>query len=86
MSSLENCRVVFGRRLKSLRIEKGLSQKHLADKSGVDRGFISACEHGKSNASLETICRLAAALEIPPDELLKTIGQNCEGMIGDIGK
>lgn len=74
MSSLENCRIFFGRRLKFLRIEKGMSQKQLADKSGVDRAFISACEHGKSNASLETICRLAAALEVPPNELLKTIG------------
>jgi transcriptional regulator with XRE-family HTH domain len=54
----------FGQRVKSLRKEKGMSQKELAEKSGLNRPYISAIEQGKRNVSLEVMEKLAEALQI----------------------
>jgi transcriptional regulator with XRE-family HTH domain len=54
----------FGIRLKTLRKEKGLSQEELAEKSGLNRPYISGIEQGKRNVSLEVIEKLAEALGI----------------------
>ncbi|MEB2777457.1 helix-turn-helix transcriptional regulator [Algoriphagus sp. D3-2-R+10] len=55
---------VFGQRVKLLRKAKELSQEELAEKSGLNRPYISAIEQGKRNVSLEVIEKLAEALEI----------------------
>ena len=62
---------LFGLRLKELRIAQGESQESLAGKAGLDRTYISSCERGKRNIGLENICRLAEALGVVPEELLK---------------
>ena len=61
----------FGIRLKTLRKEKGLSQEELALKSGLNRPYISAIEKGKRNVSLEVMEKLAGAIGIGIEELLK---------------
>lgn len=61
----------FGQRLRELRTARKLSQESLAAKAGIDRTYVSSCECGKRNVSLVIIYRLAAALEVTPDELLK---------------
>ena len=55
---------VFGQKVKLLRKAKELSQEDLADKSGLNRPYISAIEQGKRNVSLEVVEKLAVALEI----------------------
>lgn len=64
-------KVTFGRRLRELRSARGLSQEALADAAGLDRTYVSSCERGRRNVSLENICRLASALGVKPEELLK---------------
>lgn len=54
----------FGTRLRTLRREKGLSQEELAEKSGLNRPYISAIEKGKRNVSLEVMEKLAGALGV----------------------
>ena len=60
----------FGKRLKSLRLDKGYSQEHLAFYAGTCVKEISNLECGKGNPTLLSIASLAAALGVEPYELL----------------
>lgn len=73
--SIEN---LFGQILRELRIEKGISQEDLGFKSGYHRTYISLLERGQKNPSLQTIFRLAKALEISPSEIIRRI-ENIHG-------
>lgn len=55
-----------------LREEKHLTQKALADLTGVTQGFIWQIENGISNPSVDTLKKLAAALGCTIDELVKS--------------
>jgi transcriptional regulator with XRE-family HTH domain len=61
----------FGRRIKTIRSEQGISQEQLGQLAELDRTYISGIERGLRNVSLINIERLAAALEVEPAELLK---------------
>lgn len=64
----------FGTRVKSARLDRGLSQEKLALDCGLDRTYISGIERGKRNVSLINIHKLAGALGISPAELFTTKG------------
>jgi transcriptional regulator with XRE-family HTH domain len=57
--------MVIGRRLRKLREERDLSQGDLEKRTGLLRCYISRVENGHTVPSLETLERLAAALEVP---------------------
>ncbi len=61
----------LGRNLKRIRTEKGISQVDIARSLGVSRGFVSNVENGKTNPTLATITKLATAIGVTPDQLLK---------------
>ena len=61
----------LGRNLKRIRTAKGVSQGEVGRIIGVDRGFVSNIENGKTNPTLATITKLAKALGVSSDELLK---------------
>lgn len=61
----------LGANLKRIRTSKGMSQGDIARSLEVSRGFISTIENGKTNPTLATIAKLAKALGVPSDELLK---------------
>lgn len=61
----------FGLHLKSIRIDKGLSQEKLALIANLDRTYISGIERGVRNISLANILKLANALEVSPSELFR---------------
>ena len=61
----------LGNNLKRLRTKKGISQGDIARSIGVSRGFVSNIENGKTNPTLATIARLANAIGVSTDELLK---------------
>lgn len=46
------------------RKEAGLTQKQLAEKTGIAQGDISKLEHGNGNPSLKTLKRLAEGLNL----------------------
>jgi len=66
-------KVYFGILLKRKRKEKGLSQQRLADKSGLDRTFISLMERGLKTPSLTTIFKLSSTLEIEASTLIQEL-------------
>ena len=61
----------FGNNMKRIRIKKKMSQGDIARALEVDRGYISNIENGKKNPTLATIQKLANALGVSADELLK---------------
>ncbi len=61
----------LGKNLKRIRTGKKLSQGDITRLLGVSRGFISNTENGKTNLTLATITKLAKAIGVSSDELLK---------------
>lgn len=61
----------LGQNMKRIRTKKNMSQGDIARALEVDRGYISNIESGKKNLTLATIQKLANALGVSPDELLK---------------
>ncbi|HZP00173.1 MAG TPA: helix-turn-helix transcriptional regulator [Terriglobia bacterium] len=57
--------MVIGSRLRKLREEKNLSQGDIEKRTGLLRCYISRVENGHTVPSIETLERLAQALEIP---------------------
>ena len=65
----EDIRARFGRRLRELRRERGLSQEELTFRAGLHRTYVSSAERGERNVALINIERLARALEIDMRDL-----------------
>lgn len=61
----------FGKKLKNVRLKKKLPQGDIARILGVHRSYISGLERGRRNPSLLTVHKVAKALGISADELLK---------------
>lgn len=61
----------LGNNLKRIRTEKGITQGDIAKSLGVSRGFVSNLENGKTNPTLATITKLAIAIGVTTDQLLK---------------
>ena len=57
--------MIIGTRLRKMREERNLSQGDIEKRTGLLRCYISRVENGHTVPSLETMERLAAALEIP---------------------
>jgi len=64
----------IGDRLRDLRKRALLTQRELADKSGVGVTTIIRIERNQVEPHGRTIRRLAEALEVTPEELVKTEG------------
>jgi transcriptional regulator with XRE-family HTH domain len=62
--------MVISERLRELREEKKLSQGDVEARTGLLRSYLSRVENGHTVPSLETLEKLAAALEIPLYQLL----------------
>jgi transcriptional regulator with XRE-family HTH domain len=65
----QNSLVMFGKRLKELRLRSGLSQGALAHLAGIHRNYYGETERGLRNVSLKNIIKLATALEVHPSKL-----------------
>jgi len=61
----------LGKNLRRIRIDKGITQIEIARILDVSRGFISNIENGKTNPTLTTIARIASAVGVSSDKLLK---------------
>ncbi len=61
----------LGARIAEVRRAKDLSQADVAATSGLDRGYLSALEHGKHNPTLHVIFKIAAALSVPVQDLFR---------------
>ena len=62
--------VDFGNKLKTLRLQKGLTQEELAHQIGMTKSVISAYETGIRMPSHETLILLARIFKVSTDYLL----------------
>jgi transcriptional regulator with XRE-family HTH domain len=63
----------FGRSIRRLRKQRGLSQEDLAEACGLSRNYISDIERGVRNPGVLVLVALAKALKVPLRELVEEI-------------
>lgn len=68
--------MAIGATLRSLRVQKGLSQGDIEKRTGLLRCYISRIENEHTVPSLETLERLTSALHIPMYELFHSVGES----------
>lgn len=61
----------FGKALRAMREQLGLSQEGFADLVDLDRSYIGGIERGERNPTLRTILRISSALNVEPSELFR---------------
>ncbi len=64
----------LGGAIRSVRAELNLTQEDLADRAGLHRTYVSDVERGRRNISLESIEKLADALELSISKLFAKAG------------
>lgn len=64
-----NLEKTFGRNVRRLRKERGLSQEELADRARLHPTYVSGIETGYRNPTVKIIGRIAVALEVEPAAL-----------------
>jgi transcriptional regulator with XRE-family HTH domain len=69
MSQWNNPAMIIGDRLRSLREEKKLSQGDIEKRTGLIRCYVSRVENNHTIPAIETLEKMARALEIPMYQL-----------------
>ncbi len=64
---------MFGRRVRTLRLERGLSQEKLAELADLHRNYVGGVEREERNIALLNIIALAHALKVRPRKLIEVI-------------
>lgn len=64
-------RDTLGRKVKELRLSLKLTQRDLAEGAGIRQALVSQIERGEANPTLESILRIATALEVSFAELFE---------------
>lgn len=54
----------LARRVRELRLESNMSQRDLAEQAGIRQALVSRIERGEANATLDSMLRLAIALDV----------------------
>ena len=65
---------ILGQRIRRYRTAKGLSQEKLAEFSGCHPTFIGQIERGEKNATIESIEKIASALNVSLSTLFEKLG------------
>lgn len=60
---------LFGKKLRLLRMSKGLSQEELGLRSGIHRTYIGQIERAEKNVTIQNVYKLAKTLELDIREL-----------------
>lgn len=63
--------LAFGRAIREIRHELGISQEELALRADIQRSYLGGIERGERNPSLTNIVKIARTLEVPPSEILR---------------
>jgi len=66
--------IAFGNAVRSIRLDKGISQESLADLAGIDRSYMGGVERGEHNVALINIKRISDALEVPISTVMEKSG------------
>lgn len=72
---------IIGQRIRNYRNEKGLSQEKLAELAGCHPTYIGQVERGEKNATLESIDKIASAMNVPLSRLFEKMGEDSSDSI-----
>lgn len=61
----------LGKNIKNIRLSKNMSQGDISRITGMDRAYVSRVESGQKNPTLLNLEKIANALEVHVDELIK---------------
>lgn len=65
--------LALGEAIKDIRKERGLSQEVLSGLAGIARTHLTMIENGTMKANIETVCKIAQALDLRPSELFALV-------------
>lgn len=65
-----SAKLVFAKKIRDVRLSKGMSQEKLAELSDLHRTYISSVERGERNVTIDSMERLANALGVDIRDLL----------------
>jgi transcriptional regulator with XRE-family HTH domain len=68
---MEKPNILLGVRIRLLRKQGGLTISQLAEMAEMDSGFLNYIEHGKKSPSLNTLARIANALNVSLADLFE---------------
>ena len=68
---MKDVRVRVGAQLREWRQRRQLTQERLAERAGLSYKFVGEIERGAGNPTIQTLSRLAAALDVDLAELLR---------------
>lgn len=63
--------LAVGQAVRSLREERGQSQESFAAEARIDRSYYGAIERGQFNLTIDTLVKIATALEVPASKVLE---------------
>lgn len=63
--------IAFGKVIRELRLNAGLTQEQLGLEAGLRRTFVSLLELGQQQPSLTTLFKIAHALGVQPSEIVR---------------
>lgn len=66
----QSVQIGFGKRLRKLREQKGLTQEELADKADLHFTYVGQAERGLRNLTLHSLAKIAKALKVKGGDLL----------------
>jgi transcriptional regulator with XRE-family HTH domain len=64
-------RAALGRRIRTLREERGLTQEALAERAGLQRPVVGYLERGERDFGVSHLWDLAEALDVPVADLFR---------------
>ena len=67
---------IIGQRIRNYRTQKRLSQEKLAELAGCHPTYIGQLERGEKNATLESVEKIASAMDISLSELFDKLGKS----------
>ena len=67
---------IIGQRIRNYRTQKGLSHEKLAELAGCHPTYIGQLERGEKNATLESVEKIASAMDISLSELFDKLGKS----------
>jgi len=76
MESMDNWLLEIGRRVRSLRAQRGVSRKHLSSHSQISERYLAQVESGQANLSFAMLYKISQALDV---ELLSLVDLHLHG-------
>lgn len=73
---MDTFRKLIGKKIRSIRKEKGLTQVELAEKAQLMYQYVGAVERGSRNISLDSLERIITALDVDFEEILNLENMN----------